>query len=490
MINDEVATYVKTALKTAVANQADIVVMHITTNGGEVGAAEDILYAELALPKNHPRLIAYIDDHCYSAGGMIAYGCDEIWIRSFAPLGDIGMIFFGLDGKIEYAPEKLQTAGRTVLRAAAETRGWDPAKLQKMMALNQDLYRFDLKTGPPAFVIEDDLPGWLAAHPGVARESGILVLGHDRLRCYTGSEAVADGMATGLLDSLDGLYRHLGVAPAQVVDLSPGHETEWPSGAELSAHGARGVPGAGASGTGGNPPIDYDKPGPLKRFAPLLAGLTVVFLYLEFQHLGVMIYLLLAAITGTAFFVCQYYSHLTGPLEISLVLGGLALIYIEILALPTMGWLAVLGTALAGIGLVLSFMPNDIKFHPGADGFNHALAMAMVDFMFVLGVATACVILAISTLPNTPLGRRMASKGAITGTSAGATEASGSLIGKTGMVRSELAPSGSVDLGGLERSAISDDGAFIPAGTAVTVVAMRFGTVSVRRVDHSAGKPA
>jgi membrane-bound ClpP family serine protease len=485
-IDEEIATNVRDALHAAVDHHADVVVMHITTNGGEMSAAMDILYAELGLPKDHPRLIACIDDHCYSAGGMIAYGCDEIWIRPHAPLGDIGVIFFGLDGKMEYAPEKAQTAGRTALRSAAETRGWDAAKLQKMMALNQDLYRFDVKGAPSVFVLEDDLPAWLVEHPGVNRESAVLILGHDRLRCYTGSEAVADHMATGLLDGdgIAGLYRHLGVDPSAVVDLTPGGDPAWP-GPGLARHGGTAVPGVPAT----THAVAADKPGWLYKFAPLLALLTVVFLFLEFQHMGVMIYLVLAAISGTAFFICQFYSHLAGPLEVGLVLVGVALIYTEILVLPTMGWLAILGTALAAVGLVLSFMPDDLQFHVGAAGWGHSLEVALADSVLVFAVGTACVVMAISSMSNSAYARRLASKAAIAATSAGTEESAQALVGASGTVRAELAPSGSVLIAGLERSAMSDNGAFIPAGTPVTVVAMRYGSLLVRAAAPAPGAP-
>jgi membrane-bound ClpP family serine protease len=171
------AAYFKRALAKAKEQHLTHVVVHLTTPGGELGAGMEMLNACLDTPKDAPRLIAFVDDHSLSAGSLIAYGHDEILVTAKAMLGDIGVITMSSDGKIEYLPEKIETVVRTLLRNAAQNRGWDQAKLVKMTARTQELYRFDLGAGKQAYVIEDDLGTWLAAHPEIKGESKVLTLG-------------------------------------------------------------------------------------------------------------------------------------------------------------------------------------------------------------------------------------------------------------------------------------------------------------------------
>ena len=139
--------------------------MHIDTDGGEVSHAREMFKKVIDQRHEGLRMIAYVDFRAISAGAMIAYAHEEVYVAQTASVGDIGVIFVNREGKIEYAPEKIETVVRTLLVQAAEQNGWDRALLLKMTARNQKLYRAILPEGETQYVIEDDLPDFLLAHP-------------------------------------------------------------------------------------------------------------------------------------------------------------------------------------------------------------------------------------------------------------------------------------------------------------------------------------
>ena len=459
------AVYFKRSLAAAQAAGVTHLVVHFTTPGGELGAGMEMVNAALSVPPNKPRLIAFVDDHSLSAGSLVAYGHDEILVTSQALLGDIGVISQGTDGKIEYQPEKVETVVRSLLRSVAQNRHWDEAKMVKMTARNQSLYRFTVPasatdvatpgTSPPTtpptkdiFIIQDDLGTWLADHPDIKSESKVLVLGEDRLLSYTARDAVAQGMATALVADLPAVYTRLGVPADAVLDLSPSptERTAWA----------------------------------LAGFAPLLAALALLLVFLEFKFPMGGMWLVLAAIAGTGFFVCQFYLDLASSLEVVLIVVGLLLIVAEIFVVPFAGLLAGSGALLVVAGLVLSFMPTVSQFNPSTEGWNEMAVSAVWQSLSAIIVLTAGTVLVILALPTLALRTGLADAAAIKGTSAGAIEAEeDTLIGQRGIAHTLLRPGGQVRLAGRILGAVTADGAYIAEGAAVEITAVRYGELVV-----------
>jgi len=449
------AAYYRRALDAAIAAKVDAVVVHLTTPGGRVDSAEIIAKTALGIPDDGPLMVAFVDHSSYSAGSLIAYSHKRIYLTEVATIGDIGVIMMSADGKMEYGPEKIESVIRTLLRSSAQKNGWNEAKLVKMTARNQDLYRFELKDGP-AWVIEDDLPRFLAAHPEVKDEQKVLILGEDRLLSYTAKEALADGMASGLVKDLDGLYRELGGDPATVLNLAPSRteELSWTLGG----------------------------------YAPLLAALAVLFIIMELKTPGIGIWATLAGICGVLFFICQFYLELASFPEVILVLLGLVAVGLELFLIPTGGWLALSGAVLGLFGLVLAFMPDASQFSPDTPGWSSNLLDALVSSMFAMLVASGGVVTLILSLPRLAVMRKLASTAEITATSASdaaTAVTSFANVGGQAVARSDLTPNGYIMHAGRELSAAAQNGEFIKAGTPVEIVGMRFGEAIVRPVTPS-----
>ncbi len=443
-IDDGRAAYFKRALTDAKAQGLTDLVVHLTTDGGALSAGQAML--QQALASDGPRLIAFVDNRCYSAGSLIAYGHHEILLSKEATLGDIGVIKLSADGQMEYAPEKVETVVRTLLRSAAQNRGWNEATLVKMTARNQDLYRFDLPEGAK-MVIEDELPAFLAAHPAIKTEAKVLLLGKDRLLSYTAQEAVKSGMATALVDGLDGVYARLGVTKASVKDLSPTSAEQW-------------------SWT-------------LAGFAPLLAAAALFFLFMELKAPGFGWWGGLAIACGVGFFICQFSLDLANYTEVILLILGIGLVVVEIFVVPTMGLVGAVGGVLIVFALLLSFMPTDLQFDPTSPFWAERASRALTQATAAIVVMTVGAVALLLALPRLALDSHLADAAAIDATAAGTIEAAG-LAGKTGTAHCDLTPAGEVDIEGRMYSASAENGRFIAAGTPITVIEARFGEVLVR----------
>ena len=441
------------------AEDVDTLLVRIDTDGGEVLHARSMFKRILDLEAEGIRTIAFVDFRAISAGALIAYAHEEVYLSETASIGDIGVVFQSPEGEIKYAPEKFETVVRTLLTQAAEQRGWNRGMLLKMTAHKQSLYRVTLPGGAVDYVIEDDLPEFLARHPDVDRDDPkqvIVYRGPDRLLTLTGLEAVRFGMASGNVADLDAMHERLGVTGAEVVDLSP-------RGTERAAWA-------------------------LSRFAPVLAGLAVLFLLFELKTPGVGLWAGLAALLGAGFLLAQYSLDLMENFELLLIMIGVGLVAAEMFTMAGGGLLAALGAAVGLTGLVLGFLPNELAFDFGDPVFLDALRDAAFGGATSVGIVAAGTVLAIRYLPrSTALHRRIAVEGEVTATSAGDIEArTATLLGHPGVATEALHPSGMVRIGRESIRARAEHGAYIAEGMGVEVVSVEFGELVVRAAAGAA----
>ena len=453
--------YLQRVIEDAKSQGLDTVVVHIDTDGGEVYYARQMFKLILDQERDGPLMVAYVDFRAISAGAMIAYAHDAIYIMETASIGDIGVIFQAPGGEMKYAPEKVETVVRTLLVQAAEQRGWSKGLLLKMTARNQNLYRVTHKDGSHVYVIQDDLPDFLARHPDIDEENDqqvIIYRGEDRLLTLTGLEASKLGMATALVEDLEGVYRQLDIEPDSVTDMSP-------LGVERTAWLLSGV-------------------------APLLAGLAFLFVLFELKTPGVGLFAILGLICGGLFLVSQYYLDMAENVEVVLIALGIVLLAVEFFTLIGGGLIGLAGGGLAFTGLVLSFLPNEFEYDFSDGLFQDALTDAALSSLFSVAVLAVGMIAFIYLIPRSALRHRLAVTASVTATSAGALEAStAELVGRLGSASQALRPSGTITLDGQAFSARVEHGIYLDAGQVVEVIRVEFGELVVRGVDSdSAGK--
>jgi membrane-bound serine protease (ClpP class) len=450
MINRPRFMYLKRALEDAEQRQLDTLIVHIDTDGGELQYGREMLKLILDQPREGRETIAFVDYRAISAGAMIAYGHQQIYISDTATIGDIGVIFAG-PGGIEYAPEKIETLVRALLAQAAEQNAWSRGLILKMTARNQNLYRVTRPDGSHEFVIADDLPEFLARYPEIDRDDPQQVLvyrGEDRLLTLTGREAVDLGMATALTPTLEALYAELGLEADEIVHLVP---------------------------STGERVADV-----LSRWAPILGGLMLLFLFFELQTPGVGLWAALGLTAGAAFLVAQYTLEMIAYLELILLGAGIVLLVIELLTAFSGGLLGIAGGVLILAGLFLSFLPNELEFDFSDEYVRDVLTAATFNSLGAAVVMAVGLLVFFAGFNKNPLTRRLVVRSEIKSDSGGDLDHGfAALVGQQGISRSALHPGGRVWLAGRDYSARALHGDYIPAQRPVKVVGVEFGELIV-----------
>ncbi len=178
MIDNALAKYIDRAVADAESAEAATIIFHIDTFGGLVEAADAIRKAILdtTIPT-----VAFIDHNAASAGALISYAADSIYMAPGSSMG-AATVVEGVGG--EAAPDKYQSYFKGIMRATAEANGRDPLIAEAMV--DQDL------------VVE-----------GVSEAGQVLTL--------STSEAVALGVADAEMADLDAVVAHLGFGDSERV---------------------------------------------------------------------------------------------------------------------------------------------------------------------------------------------------------------------------------------------------------------------------------
>ncbi|MBR6267201.1 MAG: serine protease [Selenomonadaceae bacterium] len=195
--------------------------------------------------------------------------------------------------------------------------------------------------------------------------------------------------------------------------------------------------------------------------------LTIVFLrlFVEIKMGGMGAGVFLGLVAAGVFFGSQYVKGLVELYQIGIFLLGIVCILIEIL-LPTVGLLAGLGVAAMLYSVVLAL---------GGD-INAVYAM-LISFV----AAIAIFALIARKLPSSKLWSKLVLRDQSTSARGYvSTESKTELVGKTGVVLTELRPSGSILLEGVPVDVVSE-GAFLEKGEQVRVISVQGSRIVVRK---------
>lgn len=170
VIDGGLAEFVKRSVGEAETSGADAIVFRINTPGGRIDSAVDIKDAILAA---RPLTVAFIDRNAISAGALISFACDSLYMTTGASIGAATAV--DLEGN--KASEKMISYFRAQMRATAEATGKRPDIAEAMV--DEDI------------VIEGISP------PG-------------KLLTLTYTEALETGVSNATVESLDDVMRLIG----------------------------------------------------------------------------------------------------------------------------------------------------------------------------------------------------------------------------------------------------------------------------------------
>jgi membrane-bound serine protease (ClpP class) len=387
-------------------------------------------------------------------------------MRSHATIGSALPVTIGPTG-LEPASEdpavreKVSSALRAGFRGMAEKRGRSGVLAEAMVDPDVEVLEITDENGATRLVSAQELDD--------LRQSGHqpdvrTIVGKGRLLNATGSQAVALGLADGLVEKLEDLPAKLGL-PGVVPTVVARSRSE-----DLAAW--------------------------LYRLSPLFLIAGFVLLYLELKTPGFGLAGTLALLSLGVVLFGRYLVGLADVPHVLLIAGGAALIALELFLVPGTVWPGVVGALAILLGLVWSFAGSRI-------GFEYELDRAILveeSFRVVgAGFLALLVIWGLSrVLPHTPVLSRMVLAGGGSMTSSAMPDARGARaglarVGAPGKASTALRPVGKVVLDSdptLDFEARAE-GAEIAAGARVRVVEVQpSGRLIVAPLVEAAGVPA
>jgi membrane-bound serine protease (ClpP class) len=429
---------VRRAVKQAIEEKADLIVLDMKTNGGRLDTTEEII-AILAEFKGDTA--TFVNDRAFSAGAFIAVGTKKIYMAPQSVIGAAAPIMVGPGGGAEAIPEtveiKTKSAVRGLIRGVAVKNGHNPDVLEAMIDRNKEL------------TIDGEI---------INKKGDILTLTDVEARKEYGNPP-RPLLSAGTVATLDALLAKLGYENARRVAIKP-------SGAERL-------------GTW------------INAISPLLLIIGAVGLYIEFKTPGFGAPGIIGLTAFALYFVGGYIAGFSGFEWFLVFLLGVTLLALEFFVFPGTVFLGVVGAALMVLSIVMALIdlypgvpstPGGISWPtiagPTSDSVERALRTLL---MAVAGVGIG-VWLASRALPKTSLYGSIVSHGVSGGqtTAAYATQEN-TFAGRTGVSISPLRPGGKAQFGDTILDVMSQ-GEMIPNGARVRIVAFSTGTPIVEAV--------
>ena len=185
-VDEEIAPPVVRRMKKAFdeAHQinADLIVLHMNTYGGELSAADTM---RTRILRSKIPVVVFIDNNAASAGALISIACDSIYMSKGASIGAATVV----NQKAQALPDKYQSYMRAMMRSTAEAKGRNPDIAEAMV--DQDLYV-----------------------PNVSDSGKVLT--------FTTSEAIANGFCEAEVNSVKEAVQHYGYPEFETYKLEIG----------------------------------------------------------------------------------------------------------------------------------------------------------------------------------------------------------------------------------------------------------------------------
>ncbi|MCL2074558.1 MAG: nodulation protein NfeD [Marinilabiliaceae bacterium] len=322
-INNTSWIFMQRAFEEATLLDAEVIILHLNTYGGEVIFADSM--RTRVLNSDIP-VHVFIDNNAASAGALISIACKNIYMRPGANIGAATVV----NQTGEEMPDKYQSYMRSTIRSTAEAHGKDT-----IVVKGDTIFKW--KRDPK---IAEAMVDERVVIPGLIDSAHVLT--------FTALEAIEHGFCEGLANNISEVITHLGIENPKIVTFK---STAFDS---------------------------------IKGFltSPIFRGILILLIvggiYFELQTPGVGFPLLAATIAAVLYFAPLYIDGIAENWEIALFLIGIVLIILEIFVFPGFGITGVLGIIFVIIGLTLSLIENVAFDFSGVDPSSFLSAMLTV----------------------------------------------------------------------------------------------------------------
>ena len=417
LINKHSFKYWRKVMRQAQDEKALAIVFDIDTPGGYAGETVDLItrvMPDLTIPS-----IAFVNPEATSAGSMIAFGCDKIYMHPRGTIGSTGIVSGG-GGEIEpVMRSKIESLFSSYVKIVAKEKGRNPDVMKAMMFRDQE-YSF---------------------------ADGKVKVGKGELLNLVADEAVlmVDGkplLADGICEDINAVLVAEGMEGAEMVLAEP-------KGLE-----------AFASWVG--------------IVSPLLISVGLLALFMEFKTPGLGVFGLVALVAFALFFVGNNLDgNVSGTWLFVLFIAGLILVILEFWVIPGTFVAGAVGMLMMGAALVLAMVDVDMldsfkDTKHGLISFSALVGYPIIYMTVGLSIALLGSVLVIRYMPSLPMYSSLSlSEELPAGT--GVENHNEELIGQQGITVTELRPSGRVQIGDVVYKVVSQQG-FVKVGTPVKVV--------------------
>lgn len=464
--------YVKKALEYYEKNKPAFIILHLNTPGGQVFPAQQISDAlhQFDLKQGIP-VVTFIDDWAISAGAMLAYSTRFITGTTSASMGAAEPVIQSVEGQMQTASEKVNSAMRTDFGNRARFYDRNPDIAQAMVdkdillvwrhgkVVRLDSNEQIRKTGPDPDVI-------------ISPIGKLLTLDADGMMKYGVADMVMKPVAT---ETISNQEKETG---------------RWPVSKMLLFHYPyfKDIP----QGTIDAYIMDWKTKFFVLLASPVVSSLLFMGMlmgfYMEISTPGFGVPGTIALTCFLLIVISTLSLEIANWLEVILVLIGIGMVLLEILVFPTAGLLGIIGGLSFLIGFFGMLIPNldKVSFEPQTGTVNAAgeffierlaqlFAVLLLSFlgMFLIGRYFA---------PKMGTWQRLVLKGgeqdASEGFVAGIDRKNLPQVGAKGQVVSALRPAGRVMIENTTYQAISR-GNFLTEGTSVVVVGFEGSSILV-----------
>ncbi len=407
-IGPPILSILRRGLKSAINRNAKVVILDMDTPGGELGVTLEIMQEIIeAIERFDGSVITYVNKEAISAGAYIAIATSEI---AFSPMSQIGAAeaVSGGGGNID---SSMKRKLNSYLKAKIRNYAGDYRYRGKVMAAMMDANESLIIEGQPL----------LAKDGSEIKKMGELLTltGEEASQLY--GEPPQPLLGIGIFQNIEELLDEKFGSGNYSIDRM---KINW---AEKTGLWLNGI-------------------------APIILGIGMVCLFIEFKTPGFGVFGALGIILLLIFFGSKFVAGLAGQEELLIFLIGVCLIAVEVFLVPGLILPGILGLAMM-IGAIFWAM---VDVWPTQD-YNYDFSNFRTPTWELLQAFGVAVILGLATskiLPRTSLWGRMVLSETVGGSTkvlnsdnpvSGAMEAT---LGQEGKCVSELFPSGEVDIGG------------------------------------------
>jgi membrane-bound serine protease (ClpP class) len=422
-IDNTTQLYLSKGLAEAQALNADGVLIHMNTYGGQVDMADSM---RTAILYNPIPVYVFIDNNAASAGALISIAAKKIYMRKGANIGAATVV----NQMGEAMPDKYQSYMRAMIRSTAEAHGKDT-----IVQGRDTIVRWVRDPAIAEAMVDERI-----IIPNLIDSSKVLT--------FTAEEAVRWGYCDGIAESVDEVItRHLHYSGYELKNFSP----TW-------LHSLKGFLM--------NPAIQ-------SVFILIIIG----GIYFELQTPGVGFPSAAAILAAVLYFAPLYMEGLAQNWEILVFISGILLVAAEIFVIPGFGITGIGGIIFIITGLTLSLLNNfnfDFENVTPPD-----FGRATLTVLLGLGTGFILMLWLSDRIGHKGLFRKVALNADLE-TSVSVSVPAG-LTGKEGVAETVLRPSGKIRIGDEWYDGISESG-FIEKGTRVKVVRYENAQVYVQSV--------